>query len=426
MSCGKISENKFGARCTPNESLHPKTSTMNQPFLRRSAKVILPSIHNRNHHVKLYRRQMRASLVVLRSSSSQPSSSLGHRSNTKATNSSPSLSSLLELSKARLSLLVVTTTSLGFLSAGPSFLLLPSNASTFLSVTLGTALCSASAASLNQIIEMPRDARMKRTRTRPLIGDTPALTKSQALTWASLTGGMGGVILYHGTDVLTTVLGVGNIALYAGVYTHMKPRSEWNTWVGAVVGAVPPVMGYTAAVSAGTSSIATCTSLMELAEPAFLGTTLFLWQFPHFFALNWMYREDYKRGGFAMVSSNDPDGSRTASLITRYTFYLSSLPVLSSVMEVTSPMFAVEGVVLNAYALHVARRFDKERSNANARKVFLTSLWYLPCLLTLFLFHSRKWHEKENDDTRKSKDEGGAFLLEEVKNSGDGERSLFA
>jgi protoheme IX farnesyltransferase len=220
------------------------------------------------------------------------------------------------------------------------------------------------------------------------------------------------VILYHGTDVLTTVLGVGNIALYAGVYTHMKPRSEWNTWVGAVVGAVPPVMGYTAAVSAGTSSIATCSSLMELAEPAFLGTTLFLWQFPHFFALNWMYREDYKRGGFAMVSSNDPDGSRTASLITRYTFYLSSLPVLSSVMEVTSPMFAVEGVVLNAYALHVARRFDKERSNANARKVFLTSLWYLPCLLTLFLFHSRKWHEQENDDTIKGKDEGGAFLLD--------------
>jgi protoheme IX farnesyltransferase len=207
---------------------------------------------------------------------------------------------------------------------------------------------------------------------------------------------------------------VGNIVLYSGVYTQLKTRSEINTWVGAVVGAVPPVMGWTAATGG---------TFVE-AEPVLLAATLFLWQFPHFFALNWMYRQDCefkdtlyfcrstsfshikssqihfcsdKRGGFKMVATSDPNGDRTASLINRYALYLSSIPILSSVMEITSPMFAVEGVLLNAYALHVAKRFDGDRSNANARKVFLTSLWYLPCVMMLFLLHSRRWHDNKEE-----------------------------
>lgn len=197
-------------------------------------------------------------------------------------------------------------------------------------------------------------------------------------------------MLALGTDPTTTLLGIGNIGLYAGLYTYLKPRSEINTWVGAVVGAIPPVMGWTAAGG----------SLMD-AEAVLLGSTLFLWQFPHFFALNWMYRADYKRGGFAMVAVNDPNGDRTASLITRYGFYLASLPFISTALEVTSPMFAVDaGILLNGYALHVASKFDKERSNSNARKVFLTSLWYLPCAMMLFLLHSRRWHEDVTDELK--------------------------
>ena len=126
-------------------------------------------------------------------------------------------------------------------------------------------------------------------------------------------------------------------------------------------------------------------SILDPEAILFLGSTLFLWQFSHFFALNWMYRTDYKRGGFSMVAVNDPNGDRTASLIKRYRLYLASLPILSTALEVTSPMFAVEGILLNGYALHVASKFDKERSNGNARKVFLTSLWYLPCVMMLFL-----------------------------------------
>lgn len=202
------------------------------------------------------------------------------------------------------------------------------------------------------------------------------------------TGGAGAAVLFAGTDPLSTLLGVGNVALYAGPYTSMKPRSEWNTWVGAVVGAVPPVLGWTAA---GGSPFD--------AEAVLLGSALFLWQFPHFMALNWMHRVDYARGGFQMVATNDPDGDRTSDIITKYGWYLASLPVVSTLMGVTSPMFAVEGVVLNAYALTMANRFDKDRTNGNARKVFLTSLWYLPCFMTLFLIHSRRWHENEDEET---------------------------
>lgn len=154
-----------------------------------------------------------------------------------------------------------------------------------------------------------------------------------------------------------------------------------------MVGAVPPVMGWTAAGG----------SVMD-PEAMLLGSALFLWQFPHFFALNFMYRKDYERGGFAMVAVEDPNGDRTASLIKRYAWYLSSLPLLSTALEVTSPMFSVEGILLNAYALKVAYKFDGERSNANARKVFLTSLWYLPCLMMLFLLHSRRWHEELTEE----------------------------
>lgn len=229
---------------------------------------------------------------------------------------------------------------------------------------------------------------MKRTGNRPLV--TGAVSKEMAVGLGCLTGTSGGVMLGLGTDPVTTMLGIGNIGLYAGLYTYLKPRSEINTWVGAVVGAIPPVMGWTAAGG----------SLYD-AEAILLGSTLFLWQFPHFFALNWMYRTDYKRGGFAMVAVNDPNGDRTASLIKRYGLYLASLPFLSTALEVTSPMFAVDaGILLNGYALHVASKFDKERSNANARKVFLTSLWYLPCVMMLFLLHSRRWHEEVTDDDK--------------------------
>lgn len=291
-----------------------------------------------------------------------------------------------ELSKLRLSALVVSTTSVGFLSVGA---VVPMDYTTFVSCCVGTALCSSSASTLNQIFEIDRDARMRRTRNRPLPrGD---VTPRQATGLALMTGSAGGLLLWTGTDPVTTMLGMANIGLYAGLYTHLKPRSELNTWVGAVVGAIPPVMGWTAATAAGAGATTT------IAVPLLLGTTLYLWQFPHFFALSWMHRVDYHRGGFQMVPVNDPTGDRTAQLIGKYALYLTTLPFVSTYLDVTSSMFAVEGIFLNSYALYVAGIFYRDRSNANARKVFTTSLWYLPSLLTLFILHSKTWREKDKN-----------------------------
>ena len=289
----------------------------------------------------------------------------------------------LELAKAKLSALVVTTTAAGFVAAGGP---LSEQAMVAGCCVVGTALCSSSAAALNQIFERDRDSKMKRTQQRPLVrGD---LTVNEATMAATSWGFMGTSLLAIGTDPVTTALGASNIALYAGLYTFMKPRSIYNTWVGAVVGAIPPVMGWTAATGG---------SLLDL-DAILLGSTLYLWQMPHFFALSYMHRVDYKRGGFAMVPVLEKDGKQTAQLVLRYAGYLSTLPFISTLTGVTSSMFALEGMALNAYALYVANRFHKDRTNANARKVFLTSLWYLPSYLVLFLLHSKVWDEDRDKD----------------------------
>lgn len=300
-------------------------------------------------------------------------------------NKSPSLTkAYFDLAKARLSLLVVTTSAAGFVAAGGP---ISTQLDVLTAVTLGTFLCSASAAALNQIFEVDRDRNMKRTQQRPLV--TGVLTTKQATTAAAAWGVAGTGLLAAGTDPVTTALGVGNIALYAGLYTYTKPISIYNTWIGAVVGAIPPVMGWTAATGGSVFDV----------EALLLGSTLYLWQMPHFFALSFMHRADYKRGGFMMVPCLEADGEKTAGIIVRYAWYLSAIPFAATMMDVTSSMFALEGMALNAYALYVAHSFQRDRTNAKARKIFLTSLWYLPCLLMLFLLHSKTWDkDKDKED----------------------------
>ncbi|KAL7448338.1 hypothetical protein ACHAWC_000542, partial [Mediolabrus comicus] len=152
------------------------------------------------------------------------------------TTSSSTISNLAELSKARLSALVVSTTAFGFLSVGPTALAYTS-LPTFAAASLGTALCASSAATFNQVIEVERDRKMKRTGNRPLVNRS--VSREMAIGLGCLTGSTGGIMLGLGTDPITTMLGVGNIGLYAGLYTYLKPKSEINTWVGAIVGAIP-------------------------------------------------------------------------------------------------------------------------------------------------------------------------------------------
>eukprot|EP00980_Cylindrotheca_fusiformis_P000222 scaffold52_cov183-Cylindrotheca_fusiformis.AAC.1 len=173
----------------------------------------------------------------------EESSPNGSRKLKKKSGSSVSkTSAYLQLAKAKLSALVVTTTAAGFVATGGP---LSEQAALAGCCIVGTALCSSSAAAFNQIFEIDRDSKMKRTQQRPLV--VKALTVQEATTAATLWGISGASILALGTDPVTTALGIGNIGLYAGLYTYMKPRSIYNTWLGAVVGAIPPVMGWTAA-----------------------------------------------------------------------------------------------------------------------------------------------------------------------------------
>lgn len=314
------------------------------------------------------------------SSPSSPSLGSDYPEKQLASTGATLLSDYKQLFKVKLSALVVFTTSAGYLAAGGPVEIIP-----FVGSVAGTSLAACAASAFNQVVEVERDRKMKRTQHRPL----PAgrIAPSQALASAAVAAAGSGCVLALMTNPVTTALGLGNIFLYAVPYTLSKTRTELNTWIGSVVGAIPPVMGWAAATGGDLCAL----------EPALLGAYLYLWQFPHFFALSWMYRTDYARGGFQMVPCADPTGSRTAALITNYSVYLLPLPIIAAALDVTSWMFAVEGTALNAILLRHAFKFHENSSNENARKVFRASLWYLPASLMLLVYHSRRWAETEED-----------------------------
>jgi protoheme IX farnesyltransferase len=272
---------------------------------------------------------------------------------------------------------------------------------TCLSAVTGTALAAAAANTFNQVIEAPQDALMKRTQGRPL--PTGRLSRAQALTFGAGATAASAAVLLAGTNPLTAALGMGNIALYALVYTPLKRVTELNTAVGAVVGAVPPLMGWAAA-----------TGSLAAVDPFLLAYILFAWQFPHFHALSWSLRHDYARGGYAMVAVADAaSGARTSALALRHAAALSLVPLLSSAVGATSPMFAVEGLLLNAYFLKLALNFSRSPSDASARALFRASLWYLPLLLALMVFHAKHWRTVEEQVKLEQQVESRLLLAQE-------------
>jgi protoheme IX farnesyltransferase len=299
-----------------------------------------------------------------------------------------------QLAKARLSALVVMTTGAGFLMAGG-----PISWGSLAAVSVGTSLAAASASAFNQAWEVEMDSKMNRTCKRPL--PSGKITRAHAVGFGATTAAFSTGILAAGCNPLTASLGLFNIGLYSLIYTPMKTRTELNTWVGSIVGAIPPVMGW----AASTGSIIS----PEAALQAYL---LFAWQMPHFFALSWRSRHDYARGGYKMVPCADPTGKRTASLVMRYSLYLAPIPIVASLCDATSYMFAVEGSVINAYALYLAHNFYKKPTNGAAQKVFLCSLWYLPVMLGCMVFHSQNWLSEEEKEGKKRSMYREAFLGE--------------
>jgi protoheme IX farnesyltransferase len=272
-----------------------------------------------------------------------------------------------ELTKFRLSMLVLWTTATGAMLA--AHLHGGIGGLTLLWTLLGTAMSAGAASAVNQVLEVERDRTMRRTRTRPL----PAghISRFSATMVAIILTGAGVGMLACLVNGLSAGLAALTIALYGFVYTPLKPRTTLNTFVGAVVGAIPPMIGWVAVTG-------------RIDPGAWvLFALLFIWQVPHFLALAWMYREDYARGGFRMLPACDPDGRVTAQASFAASLLLIPVALGLTLVGAGGWIYSVGAVALGAWISVRALRFLRERTDVAARRLFLASLLYLLVVLVL-------------------------------------------
>ncbi len=277
----------------------------------------------------------------------------------------------LELGKWRLSALVTASAIAGFLMAAPT----PIPIMRLFWAALGTFLLAAGANGLNQWAEADRDGLMLRTRGRPLpsgrIGGPAAL--SLAVT-AVLVGCL---VLGLGGSLLAAALGLFNVLLYALAYTPLKVVTPLNTLVGAVCGAIPPMMGWAAAAG-------------RLDPGAFaLAAVLFVWQIPHSLSLGYLHREDYARGGFRMLPVVDNGGWLTFHVINLYCLALVPVSLGSVLLGLAGWSFALGAVVLGGALAGLGVVLWRRRGAADARRLFLGTIGHLPLLLALLVIDHR-------------------------------------
>lgn len=294
----------------------------------------------------------------------------------------PSRADLMALTKARLSALVLLTTLAGYW-LGREYLGLPVGGWLLFHTLLGTALCAAASSVFNQIMEMEADARMRRTADRPLPARRLAPGAAFAIGW--LLAALGLVHLGLKVNFEAASLAAATLISYIFVYTPMKVRSAWNTAVGAVSGALPPMIGWAASAGAASESLAYRWAFVFAAPSLFLFALLFVWQLPHFLAINWMYRDEYIRGGFVMCSNSDPGGGRTAwlSLVSSVAaFALAFWPWLGGFAGIG---FAIGAGLSGAALVLLALVFLRLRERSAARRLFFATLLYLPVVLGLLI-----------------------------------------
>jgi len=278
------------------------------------------------------------------------------------------ISDVSELCKARITLMVLVTTLVGFLFGWHGTLDL-----LYLFQTLGgTALAASGAAALNQVFEVELDARMRRTRNRPLPGRRMTLDEGLII---GITCSVGGTLwLSFATNLYAGMLSALTIVVYVFVYTPLKRVTTLNTIVGAIPGALPPVIGWTAA--RGQPSF----------ESWILFAILFLWQMPHFLSISWLYREDYKQAGFVMLASFDPACQATGRQSLLYTMGLISVSFIPAMLELTSFWYLPIAAVMGGYFLLMAFRFAVSGTDQAARRLFVASIVYLPVTLAALAF----------------------------------------
>jgi heme o synthase len=293
----------------------------------------------------------------------------------------------MALTKARLSTLVAVTTLFGYWlgryqqGLGVSWWLL-------LHTLVGTLLCAFGSSVFNQLMEVDADRKMKRTAGRPL----PARKLPTELAFVFGVGlcSLGLIHLDLKVNFEACVLAGFTLISYIFIYTPMKRRSSLNTLVGAVSGAFPPLIGWAAAHGMPAAEDGFRWALMGAPQAVFLFGLLFLWQLPHFVAINWMYREEYERGGFVMWSNGDLTGDLTSKLALLFSGLLTALMLQPQLAGFAGVGHSLGGVALGLWLVGLAWRFRKSRQRPDARRLFLATLLHLPLALGLLIFCARR------------------------------------
>ena len=277
-----------------------------------------------------------------------------------------------DLIKARLTTLVLLTTSVGFYIGeigSTNFIL-------FFNTLAATGLVAAGASALNQLLEREYDAKMRRTQDRPL--PSGRLQPTTVAIFGGVSSVVGLVYLALAVNLLTSVLGSVTLVSYLFIYTPLKRVTCLNTAIGAIPGALPPLMGWTAARN-------------ELGGEGWaLFAILAFWQMPHFFAIAWLYRDEYAKAGFVMLPNVDSEGRRTGQQTVSHTFALLIASLCPFVFKMAGSVYLVGAIILGAGFLFCAFQFSRHLTLARARQLFLASIIYLPLLLALMVWDKVK------------------------------------
>ena len=284
---------------------------------------------------------------------------------------------LLTLTKFRLSALVIVTTFVGFWIRAPR----PLDVWLLIHTLIGSTLAAFGAAVFNQLMEIEPDSRMQRTADRPLPSGRVSPSAAFGLGW--LLSAVALIHLVHRVNVESAALTALTLAVYLFIYTPLKRQSPTNTLVGAVSGALPPLIGWAGAAGAS-STPAPYFRWQLMLEPGaiYLFMLLFLWQLPHFLAINWMYRDEYRKGGFVMLANEDEHGARTSRHALAYaiaTLLLMIYPVYAG--AASAAWFLPPALLLSGWLCWLALRFNRQPERITARKLFFCTLAYLPLIL---------------------------------------------
>jgi protoheme IX farnesyltransferase len=277
----------------------------------------------------------------------------------------------IELTKPRITWLILMSTGIGYFFGMPSHRLADLNLLLLLHTIVGTALIASGTAALNQWYERDADEKMRRTADRPL--PSGRLDATRALWFAIGLSLAGFLELYFGANPLAAWIGAFTLASYLFLYTPLKRRTWWSTTIGAIPGAMPPMIGYAAAAGAITS------------ESWVLAAILFLWQFPHFYSIAWMYKDDYARAGIRMLPVVEPDCRSTARQIVLYGIALIPVSLVPGMLGMSGRIYLVGALLLGLWFLYSGVRVALERTLVRARGVLITSVLYLPLIYGLML-----------------------------------------